>query len=304
MPKKVGTKKKVKTTTKTKIINRNKNTNINNVHVHVEKPKPRKKRVSKPKEDVPKNNLITSSSSLSQGVSQKISHQRGLVNNELQQPTIIQQIQSIPDPRIDKLEKRTKKIKDYLKDKGDTKDNAINVNSPKFQDAFETPSGTRNSNSRLIAEETITPNMLDFNTVNKPKKKNLLSLLFSSSKKKVPATELTKRDQDPFKDAIESPKPLLLEYKPEKPGATAPDFYEEANGIKITKELKNLVNQLHASHPHSKLQMAPFRSAIARKLKELGVSSSHTNAYVNQMRKFYDEVFALSQGTEAAGGVM
>ena len=59
MPKKVGTKKKVKTTTKTKIINRNKNTNINNVHVHVEKPKPRKKRVSKPKEDVPKNNLIT-----------------------------------------------------------------------------------------------------------------------------------------------------------------------------------------------------------------------------------------------------
>ncbi len=89
MPKKVGTKKKVKKITKTKIINKNKNTNINNVHVHVEKPKPRKKRVSKPKEDVPKNNLITTSSSLYQGVSQKISHPRGLVNNELQQPTII-----------------------------------------------------------------------------------------------------------------------------------------------------------------------------------------------------------------------
>jgi hypothetical protein len=92
-------------------------------------------------EDVPKTNLITSSSSLSQGVSQKISQQRGLVNNEMQQPTIIQQVQSMPDPRIDKLEKRTKKIKDHLKDKGDTKDNAINVNSPKFQDAFEIPSG-------------------------------------------------------------------------------------------------------------------------------------------------------------------
>ena len=238
MPKKVGTKKKVKTSTKTKIINRNKNTNINNVHVHVEKPKTRKKRASKPKEDVSKTNLITSSSSISQGVSQKINHQRGLVNNELQQPTIIQQIQSIPDPRIDKLEKRTKKIKDYLKDKGDTKDNAINVNSPKFQDAFETPSGTRNSNSRLIAEETITPNMLDFNTVNKPKKKSLLSLLFSSSKKKVPATELSKRNET-FKDAIESPKPLLtLEYKPEKPPATAPDFKQSPTGKKITQELK------------------------------------------------------------------
>jgi len=299
MPKKVGTKKKVKTTTKTKIINRNKNTNINNVHVHVEKPKTRKKRASKPKEDVSKTNLITSSSSISQGVSQKINHQRGLVNNELQQPTIIQQIQSIPDPRIDKLEKRTKKIKDYLKDKGDTKDNAINVNSPKFQDAFETPSGIQ---SARVKSENMTPKILSFDEVSKPK--NILSKLFSFKKKKVPATELTKRTQDPFKDAIESPKPLLLEYKPDKPGATAPDFYEEANGIKITKELKNLVNQLHASHPHSKLKMATFRSAIASRLKELGVSSNHTNAYVNQMRIFYDELFALSKGTEAAGGVM
>jgi len=299
MPKKVGTKKKVKTTTKTKIINRNKNTNINNVHVHVEKTKPRKKRVSKPKEDVPKTNLITSSSSISQGVSQKINHQRGLVNNELQQPTIIQQIQSIPDPRIDKLEKRTKKIKDYLKDKGDTKDNAINVNSPKFQDAFETPSAIH---SARVKSENMTPKILKFDEVSKPK--GFFTKLFSSSKKKVPTTELTKRDTDPFKDAIESPKPLLLEYKPEKPGATAPDYFDEANGIKITKELKNLVNQLHASHPHSKLKMAPFRSAIARRLKELGVGSNHTAAYVNQMRTFYDELFALSKGTEAAGGVM
>lgn len=297
MPRKVGTKKKVKTTTKTKIINRNKNTNINNVHVHVEKTKPRKKRVSKPKEDVPKTNLITSSSSISQGVSQKISHQRGLVNNEIQQPTIIQQVQSIPDPRIDKLEKRTKKIKDYLKGKGDTKENPINVNSPSFQDAFETPSGIQ---SARVKSENMTPKILKFDEVSKPK--GFFTKLFSSRKKKIPETDLSKRNQDPFKDAIEPL--LLLEYKPDKPGATAPDFFEEANGIKITKELKNLVNQLHASHPNSKLKMATFRSAIASKLKELGVSTSHTSAYVNQMRKFYDEIFALSQGTEAAGGVM
>ena len=113
--------------------------------------------------------------------------------------------------------------------------------------------------------------------------------MFSSRKKKVPETELSKRG-DPFKDAIESP-PLLLEYKPEKPGATAPDYFEEANGIKITKELKNLVNQLHAAHPNSKLHMSTFRSAISRKLKELGVAQSHTNAYVKQMRDFYDEIY-------------
>ena len=146
----------------------------------------------------------------------------------------------------------------------------------------------------------MTPKVLSFDEVSKPK--SFLSKLFSSRKKKVPETELSKRG-DPFKDAIESP-PLLLEYKPEKPGATAPDYFDEANGIKITKELKNLVNQLHASHPHSKLKMAPFRSAIASRLKDLGVGSNHTATYVNQMRKFYDELFALSHGTEAAGGVM
>ena len=295
MPKKVGTKKKVKTTTKTKIINRNRNTNINNVHVHVEKPKTRKKRASKPKEDVSKTNLITSSSSISQGVSQKINHQRGLVNNELQQPTIIQQIQSIPDPRIDKLEKRTKKIKDYLKDKGDTKDNAINVNSPKFQDAFETPSGTRNSNSRLIAEETITPNMLDFNTTSKPKKKSLLSLLFSSSKKKVPETE--------FKDAIESPKPLLtLEYKPkpEKPPASAPDFRESPTGKKITQTLKNLVNEIHAANPNNKMKQGPFKKQISLKLKELGVESNQTDTYLRDMNKFYKAIYDASHEVQPA----
>jgi hypothetical protein len=52
-------------------------------------------------------------------------HPRGLINNEMQQPTTIQTIQAPPDPRLDKLEKRTKKIKDYLKNKGDTKENAI-----------------------------------------------------------------------------------------------------------------------------------------------------------------------------------
>jgi hypothetical protein len=43
--------------------------------------------------------------------------------------------------------------------------------------------------------------------------------------------------------------------------------------------------------------MASFRSAVASRLKELGVSSSHTAAYITQnsslMRTFYDELFAL-----------
>ena len=62
-------------------------------------------------------------------------------------------------------------------------------------------------------------------------------------------------------------------------------------GIEIRRELKNLVNQLHQSHPNSKLHMSTFRSAIARKLRDLGVETSHTDAYVKEMRAFYDELW-------------
>ena len=222
-----------------------------------------------------------------------------MVNNEIQQPTIIQQVQSIPDPRIDKLEKRTKKIKDYLKGKGDTKENPINVNSPSFQDAFETPSGPRNTNSRLISEETITPKMLEYNATRKPKK-TLLSLLFSSSKKKVPQMDMTKRGE-PFKDAIESPKPLLtLEYKPEKPPATAPDFKQSPTGKKITQELKNLVNEIHAINPNKKMHHGTFKQKISQKLKELGIESNHTDQYVRDMTTFYKTIYDASHEVQPA----
>ena len=86
------------------------------------------------------------------------------------------------------------------------------------------------------------------------KKKTLLSLLFLSTKKKVPETELSERNET-FTDAIESPKPLLtLEYipKPEKPPVTASDFRESPSGKKITQTLKNLVNEIHAANPNKK----------------------------------------------------
>ena len=115
MGRKLGSKnKKTKIITKTK--NTNKNTNINNVHVHVEKPKTRKRRTTKPKEPTNNNPLSNNNMSISKPSSSNIGfHPRGLINNEMQQPTIIQTIQAPPDPRLDKLEKRTKKIKEYLK---------------------------------------------------------------------------------------------------------------------------------------------------------------------------------------------
>ncbi len=61
-----------------------------------------------------------------------------------------------------------------------------------FQDAYETPSGLRNINNRSITEETITPNMFDFNTVHKPKKENLIEFIVLSTKMKVPVTDLSK----------------------------------------------------------------------------------------------------------------
>ena len=219
-----------------------------------------------------------------------------MINNEIQQPTIVHQIQAPPDPRIDKLEKRSKKIKEYLKGKGDTKDNAINLNSS----ILATPSAHVD-----IFTDTIEPKKLNFENVSTiPKKKGFFGKLFSSGKKNIVQTNFSTRPQDPFKDAIETPPLLALEYKPEKPPATAPAYLEEANGKKIIQELKIVVNQLHASHPNSKLAMSTFRSAIASKLRQLGVGTSHTAAYVKQMREFYDEIYAFHHGGDAAGGAM
>jgi hypothetical protein len=110
----------------------------------------------------------------------------------------------------------------------------------------------------------------------------------------------------------------LLEYKPESSmfstrSATAPSFAQSSieiqtspntpTGHQINQELKNLVNQLHAAHPN-KIHISTFRSAIAKKLKDLGVESSHTSTYVTKMRKFYDEIYAASNDIEPAGGVM
>jgi hypothetical protein len=285
--------KKTKIITKTK--NTNKNTNINNVHVHVEKPKTRKRRTPKPKEEPNINPLSNSVNAISRGASSNLGfHPRGLINNEIQQPTIVQQIQAPPDPRLDKLEKRTKKIKDYLKSKGDTKDNAINVNSS----ILATPIQSTNAD---IFSDTIEPQKLKFDT---PAKKGFFSKIFSSSKKK----KVEEKSSIP-----------LLEYKGDSSmfstrSATAPSFAQSSieiqtspatpTGHKINQELKNLVNQLHAAHPNSKLHIGTFRSAITKKLRELGVDAAHSTTYINKMRTFYDEIYTASHEIEAAGGVM
>ena len=109
MGRKLGSKNK-----KTKIITKNKttnkNTNINNVHVHVEKPKTRKRRTTKSKE--PNNNPLSNTIGESRPASSNLGfHPRGLINNEPQQPTIIN-IQ--PTAQVELLEKKLKKYKDKI----------------------------------------------------------------------------------------------------------------------------------------------------------------------------------------------
>ena len=257
--------------------------------------KTRKKRTTKPKTEQLKNPL-SNTIGLSRPASENLGfHPRWLINNEQQQPTVIQQITPPPDPRLEKLEKlekRTKKIKEYLKGKGDTKENAININSPSFQDALGTQQPTVD-----IFSDAIEPRRINFESVpNEKPRRGLLSRIFTSSKKKE-----QKQEGLP-----------LLEYKPPKQPATAPAFTQTESietqttpvptGHVINQELKNLVNQLHASHP-GKIHVGTFRAAIAKKLRDLGVDPQHTTTYVDKMRKFYDEIYAASHGGEAAGGV-
>ena len=134
-------------------------------------------------------------------------------------------------------------------------------------------------------------------------------MLFSSSSKK--------EKSDPIITAASSNKPYLIEYESlqpfQKPKPTAPAFTQTESietqttplptGKQIEAELQLLVTQLHSSNPKSKIKIATFRSEIAKKLKDLGVSSSHTNTYVNKMRDFYDNLYSYSNDVEPAGGV-
>ena len=236
------------------------------VHVHVEKPKPRKKRVSKPKEQ-----SLGKPSNFAPSVSSGLTHMRGQINNEIQQPTIIQQITAPPDPRLEKLDKRTRKIKEYLKgEKGTAKEKPINVDSPAFQEVFQTP----NNNSRIVSEKTLTPRKINFEQsnvvglLNKSKKEGSKSTsifdMFRSARKATPNVEVTKGDGNALLSG-----PLLLEYKPKQimepkapepiapepnapPPATAPTFIQSPKGQEIERELKNIVNSAYQANKNKK----------------------------------------------------
>ncbi len=77
---------------------------------------------------------------------------------------------------------------------------------------------------------------------------------------------MSKREKD---HSIEPSQPLLtLEYKPEsiyvseKPPAAAHDFKQSPTGKKITQELKNLVNEIHAKSPNKKLQQGNLKERL------------------------------------------
>lgn len=121
MGRKLGSKnKKTKIITKTK----NTNTNINNVHVHVEKTKTRKRRTTKPKETNTINPLSKTLGESRPASSNIGFHPRGLINNEPQQPTIIN-IQ--PTAQVELLEKKLKKYKDKINENKASQD-TINQN--------------------------------------------------------------------------------------------------------------------------------------------------------------------------------
>ena len=53
------------------------------------------------------------------------------------------------------------------------------------------------------------------------------------------------------------------------------------------------------------LHHGTFRSAISKKLKELGYDTRDTNVWVDKMRRFYDQIYAETNlESDPAGGVM
>ena len=166
MGRKLGSKnKKTKIITKTK----NTNTNINNVHVHVEKSKTRKRRTTKPKE--PNNNPLSNTIGESRPASSNIGfHPRGLINNEPQQPTIIN-IQ--PTAQVELLEKKLKKYKDKINENKASQD-TIN------QNLLTTPAPPINVNVNPLQSTEVKPVIKPDKTT--PLKKSVVRNIKSKTK--------------------------------------------------------------------------------------------------------------------------
>jgi hypothetical protein len=81
----------------------------------------------------------------------------------------------------------------------------------------------------------------------------------------------------PFSDAAMSSELVLYDPLPSVPSFNAPQdsgmqTTPKLNGHQIDQELKNLVNQIHQANPQSRIKMGAFRQAIARKLRDLGIT--------------------------------
>jgi len=256
------------------------------VNINIEKPKTRKKRtVTKQGYAEPK--PITQYYQPS--IDQSMRHKRGSMNIDLQQPTIIQQ--PLIDPelkfKLDKIERRTQKIKEGLK-----QNQPVNVTVPQIAKLKETPgqqsiigTGIVDEKSDIFSdaiETPVKPKKLDFD-----KPKSMFSRLLSPFRISRPK-------------ALTGPKEFpLLEYSSRSeetlPPSTAPTYVETPTGKIINEELQLLIRQLHAAHPNSKIHRNTIRSAVSRKLKELGVGPQHTDKYEKDMREYYAKIFEERQ---------
>ena len=263
------------------------------INIHMEKPKTRRKPTRK-KETIVKE----SPSYIQPSVTSGFTHFRGSINST-PSPTIIQNSNIDPELKLklDNLERTLTNIQiepqtAKIKQPAVPPVTGILAGKEKdiFTDALETP---------------IKGKKLNFDKV-EPSKKTLFGKLFSpftssnksifSKRKEQPRLETKEYPLLEFKDALESPSVGV--------GATAPSFNEPINidvqttpqqtGKQIREELELLVRQIHASHPNSKVKRNIIRSAVSKKLKELGVDSTHTDQYEKSMREYYDKIFKES----------
>jgi len=250
------------------------------VNINIEKPKTRKKRIVKRQETIQK--PITQYYQPS--IDQSMRHKRGSMKIDLQQPTIIQQPLIEPEIKfkLDKLERRTQKIKEGVKQNQPISN--IQAQTAKIK---ETPVQQSNIGTGIVEDifsdaiETPTkPKRLDFG-----KPKSIFSRLLSPFRSSKPA--------------LTGPKEFpLLEYSSRSeetlPPSTAPSYIEKPTGKVINEDLQLLIRQLHAAQ-NSKIHRNTIRSAVSKKLKELGVGPQHTDKYEKDMREYYAKIFEERQ---------
>ena len=266
--KKPTIKKVVKQPTKTKQTQKQSQT----VHVHLEKPKTRKTRTTKPKEQ--STPLQKPSNSISSSVRSGLIHTRGQINNEVQQPSIIQQV---INPDIEKMIKRLDLIDNKMNSPSSPN---INISTP--QPNINITTNKSKQPASLLTSDNVAKHK---SVIRLSKSVTRKGTLFKPSDLDETGSVLSlasNKSIDPAASLLLTPDPTAPEVGQKGPAVTSAERLAKHAALKPAEE-KKLENRLYSLKGTGSKKGAI--STAEERLRELQAETPSTGAQKKTLQK-------------------